>query len=449
MPSQRLCVNAYREIEGRTSLNLPDRSELIGADRYLGADPQDSSSPVAVEQRGYLYDPIGNRAQATSAGVQTGYTTNALNQYSAVTGPDAFTPSYDADGNLKNAADGTTYTYNAENRLIGAQPETPAEGDTRIEFTYDYMGRRVQKVVYSYSSGAWTPQKEIRFVYDGWNLIKETTTPDGGSAVDKYYVWGLDLSQSLQGAGGVGGLLATIDGSLTYQYLYDANGNVGQLVDAADGSIAARYEYDPYGNLTDLGGAYADANAYRFSTKYFDDEVELYYYGYRYYSADLGRWLNRDPLEGIDGANLYSFAGNDATNFIDYLGGLRIPGITPLARKLWREVIQHVLVPRRWNVAAFFLNHSLQDNPSDLHFGKNHFVTVAIRNSRDYKQKIKKIVHNQKVGYQGYVKSDSIDFQSGYLFAAIHAAYFDYVGYICKSSDSSYKLALDITVSDK
>jgi RHS repeat-associated protein len=128
------------------------------------------------------------------------------------------------------------------------------------------------------------------------------------------------LSQSLQGAGGVGGLLAVIDGSLTYQYLYDANGNVGQLVDASDGSIAARYEYDPYGNLTDLGGAYVDANAYRFSTKYYDQEVNLYYYGYRYYSAELGRWINRDPIAERGGYNLLSFIQNDPSNNIDNLG---------------------------------------------------------------------------------------------------------------------------------
>jgi RHS repeat-associated protein len=95
---------------------------------------------------------------------------------------------------------------------------------------------------------------------------------------------------------------------------------VGQLVDTSDGTIAARYEYDPYGNLTDLGGAYVDANAYRFSTKYFDSETSLYYYGYRYYSHELGRWINRDPFEENGGDNLHGFIENMPCNLFDAFG---------------------------------------------------------------------------------------------------------------------------------
>ena len=35
----------------------------------------------------------------------------------------------------------------------------------------------------------------------------------------------------------------------------------------------------------------------RFSTKYYDAETDLYYYGYRYYSPSLGRWISRDPIK--------------------------------------------------------------------------------------------------------------------------------------------------------
>jgi hypothetical protein len=146
--------------------------------------------------------------------------------------------------------------------------------------------------------------------------------------------------------------------------------------------------------------------------------------------------------------NLYAFLYNNSVSYADALGELRIPILTPIARYLWRVVIRNVLEPRGWNVAAFLLDHSLQDNPGNLHFGQNHFVTTAIRNSTDYENKLQEIIRSQQIGYQGYVTSDSIAFSSGDLFAAIHAASFDYNGWICKRTDTSYKMDLDIKVSD-
>jgi len=52
------------------------------------------------------------------------------------------------------------------------------------------------------------PDETRVFVYDGWNLIKETVTGDTNG--DTYYVWGLDFSQSMQGAGDIGGLTSFI-----------------------------------------------------------------------------------------------------------------------------------------------------------------------------------------------------------------------------------------------
>jgi RHS repeat-associated protein len=141
---------------------------------------------------------------------------------------------------------------------------------------------------------------------------------------------------SLEGAGGVGGLLALEDvadpndpnDNLSYVYLYDGNGNVGQLVDLNHdpndpaGAIVASYEYDPYGNVTAKSGDYADANPFRFSTKYWDDETGLGYWGQRYYNPALGRWLNRDPIDELGGVNLYAYVGNDPIDNFDYLGEL-------------------------------------------------------------------------------------------------------------------------------
>lgn len=55
----------------------------------------------------------------------------------------------------------------------------------------------------------------------------------------------------------------------------------------------------PFGELLRATGPMAKANPFRFSTKYQDDETDMLYYGYRYYSASTGRWLSRDPLREI------------------------------------------------------------------------------------------------------------------------------------------------------
>lgn len=83
----------------------------------------------------------------------------------------------------------------------------------------------------------------------------------------------------------------------------------------------ARATYGPFGNIEASEGTLAGDNPYRFSTKYTDAETDLVYYGYRYYDADLGRCLSRDPMEEDGGINLYKYGSNSSVNGFDLLGG--------------------------------------------------------------------------------------------------------------------------------
>ena len=164
-----------------------------------------------------------------------------------------------------------------------------------------------------------------RCVYDGWNLIAERVTPVSGAETVTRYVWGPDLSQRVQGAGGIGGLLLQEKDDAAGQtetrlYTYEANGNVGQLVDGTTGAVVAHYEYDPFGTTLTASGTAAEANPFRFSTKYTDADTNLLYYGYRFYSPTLGRWLTRDPIEEEGGLNLYGFARNLPLSYVDPFG---------------------------------------------------------------------------------------------------------------------------------
>ena len=263
------------------------RSELVAAS-------------MGMNTYGYSYDPIGNRASATKNAATISYAANSLNQYTNIAGSVAVTPKYDLDGNITNNG-AFTYTWDAENRLISVV----SNGTTIASFKYDYMSRRYQKIVGSVTNN---------FVYDGWAMIQELSKGKTNS-----YVYGLDLSSSMQGAGTIGGvLLGNFNGTNVF-FAYDANGNVTDLV-GTNGVTVAHYEYDPYGNTVAMTGISAAANAFRFSTKYLDGETGLYYYGFRYYDPGTGRWLNRDTLGVFGGSNLYSLLNNSPIAKIDVLG---------------------------------------------------------------------------------------------------------------------------------
>jgi RHS repeat-associated protein len=140
------------------------------------------------------------------------------------------------------------------------------------------------------------------------------------------------LSNSLQSAGGVGGLLSIKENENIRAYIFDGNGNTSEIL--AGGLVVAHYEYDPFGNTITALGVHATANAWRFSTKPFDTVSSLYYYGYRFYNSNLGRWQNRDPIEEKGGWNLYAILMNDCMNDFDYLGNLSLQKCLQRAREM-------------------------------------------------------------------------------------------------------------------
>ena len=285
--------------------------------------------------RAYQYDTIGNRLFAENGAAQipttpglntTGYTPDALNQYNAITAYNAsgvaetpVVPVFDDDGNMTQGplpvspSTNCTLVWDAENRLIEVRS---ASNVTLVKYAYDALSRRVSRSVSA------SPNSYTLYLYDGWNCIAEWNANPQSVTLTSTRTWGLDLSSTPQGAGGVGGLLSEKQGNNTFYPTYDGNGNISEYL-AADGSTAAHYEYDPFGNIVKesyASGYNASSFNYKFSTKPLDQATGLYYYGYRYYDPKTGRWPSRDPIEEEGGINMYAFVGNDGICGIDHLG---------------------------------------------------------------------------------------------------------------------------------
>ena len=178
----------------RTGATLPDGKmwsysyDTLG--QLTGAVKQDSEN-TQLADLSYLYDQIGNRTSATENGTTISYTSNLVNQYIQIA---SLVPTYDADGNMISY-NGWTYTWNGENRLIAAE-----NSDTRLEFSYDFLGRRIEKKVYSkglLSLYDWSLEKHRKFAYHGYKLIAEFDALESDALVATY-LWqpesvGLDV----------------------------------------------------------------------------------------------------------------------------------------------------------------------------------------------------------------------------------------------------------------
>ena len=306
--------------------------QLIGA-ALDESNPQTANAAFSNDRK-YDYDKAGNRTKTVEEGQSTSYKPNEVNAYVSI-GNDR--PSYDKNGNTLESR-GLEMEWDAYQQLVSVYAKNPEEGSLRGDYVYDAFGRRIAREVFVWESNEWVFLKEERYIYDGWNVVYETSEEEG-ALEERCYTWGTDLSGTMQGAGGVGGLLVSeriTEGEATqpYYHHYDGNGNTTAL-HGAGGALVAEYQYDPFGKVVsvfDDGSGVSEWNSWRFSTKKEDIESGFNYYGYRYYDALSGRWLSRDPIEenglpddsneyeGIEFvqiSNLYAFGPNNPVNGFD------------------------------------------------------------------------------------------------------------------------------------
>lgn len=334
----------YNTANQRTFVTRADNSGVAYTYDNIGQLTIADSS-FDTEDRDYTYDSAWNLNWRTNNGSASQFTVDIKNQLTAA--PVPYTASYDSNGNLTGqGVDLDTYAYDDENRLTDFN-DTVRGFET--VFIYDGLGRlRIRQEYQNAGSGplaGGTLLSETHYIYDGMRVIQER---DGSNNPLVSYTRGTDLSGSPDGAGGIGGLLARSSGyssgnwTTNNYYFADGNGNVTYMLNSGQ-TMVASYRYDPFGNTISSSGTLASANVYRFSSKEIHANSGMYYYGYRFYDANLQRWITRDPIRELgfeslrahyarkgrptatDGLNLFVFVQNSPTSEWDYLG-LNNPG---------------------------------------------------------------------------------------------------------------------------
>ena len=201
------------------------------------------------------------------------------------------TPVFDADGNMTSGPlDGvsTSFGYDSRNRLTAVGATT---------FTYDAEDRRISKTEDSVTT---------TYVHDPHAPLSRLLQKTTGS-LTTYYVY-------------VGGqlLYEETDGEITV-YHFDARGSTRALSDDT-GEVVARVNYGTYGELLDMTGTVDTPFLYNGAYGVQTDGSGLMHMRARYYSPEIRRFVNADPIGFSGGMNWYAYAGSNPIIYLDPSG---------------------------------------------------------------------------------------------------------------------------------
>ena len=309
----------------------------------------------------------------------------------------------------------TYYKWNSQSQLV--ELHSPFKGSWRYE--YDSFGRRITK--YQIQTDQPQPNQvinmPIRANQDYWHKINELWEKEAQSQSEK-------TSQKLTALSG-------------YRYLYKQNQLVAEAplqITSTEGNLAltqanwadaiywlyqednftptARYEKgqlhytvaDQVGTITELltedgyidyrqklnlwGEAEIDGHRHyaandsnplkcnhRFVGQYYDDESELHYNRFRYYSPETGQYISHDPIGLLGGFNPYGYVFNPS-GWIDPFGlnlftpiewTSTAPGGTGYTYRVFERPID-------WDLPVMTRGGEIKTNLELAHMGRTPFI---------------------------------------------------------------------------
>jgi RHS repeat-associated protein len=252
--------------------------------------------------------------------------------------------------------------YDYENRLIRR-----SNASTTIKLVYDADGNRVRKTIIS---GTTT---EIRYLVDQLNptayaqVLEEWKSINGaGATLRNAYVYGHHLISQRPAANPI-------------YYGYDGHGNVRVLL-SQNGTVTDTYSYDAFGILIEQAPtvpAQQTENSYLYCGEQWDRDLGLYFLRARYFNPAKGRFWTMDSQEGSQEDPLslhkYTYAQCDPVNFSDPSGNFR-KGHHKIPKSIWKPRGKPWKKTSPWNKDArnFFDSPGAMVDPDHGHDFSSH-----------------------------------------------------------------------------
>lgn len=273
----------------------------------------DLSQLTEEDEMSYAYDSLFNRR------IKNGqeYIFNNLNELKEL--------NYDLNGNQVKK-NNVQYVYDPLSRLVEANCDK-----RKVCFQYDPLGRRLAKIVKEKTASGCREIYRENYLYDGKHEIGAFAS-DG--TLKNFRTLAIlhkpiptlgidDEEENLQinKSENVDVFIdlpipATVAVELNQKIfapITDMQKNICRLVDPFSKKTVSHYDFTAFGEEEEQ----IDDNPWRYAAKRFDPELQLIYFGKRYYDPELAKWLTTDPVGFVDSLNLYQYALNNPFHYYD------------------------------------------------------------------------------------------------------------------------------------
>ena len=288
-------------------------------DRTVSYDYYPNRNIMAEDDKVFLYDGQGRLKGIVGGGsFEASY---SFDETGNIETKDDFTGSLSYDYDLCNRID--TFSPGTRTYDIDYNPEgsvTLEEISTRTRWLYDYDGaERLAKIdlqgrqimtIAEYWHDAFD-RRVLSLEGNTWTM----TAYSGASPVYQEVLSKPNPHQECYIYGPQDHLIAVNSDGVKYWYHQNLRGDVIMVTDAG-GHVVWNADYGPYGEYVANITTYTPTH--RFVGEMFDEETDLYNFGFRDYSPKHGRFLSEDPI--ASDVNQYTYCRGDPANMVDRHG---------------------------------------------------------------------------------------------------------------------------------